>query len=86
MLPRVPGSCPKSFKEPIRGFHDSSILTTKTRYMDCIVREDIEIELRLYNIDREGGFHLSKSWKLLISSLKLSGHDPGTLGDAVPRP
>jgi hypothetical protein len=26
-------------------FHNSSILTTKTRYMDCIVREAIEIEL-----------------------------------------
>jgi hypothetical protein len=65
-------------------FHNSSILATKTRYMDRIVREAIEIELHPYSINREGGFCLSKSWKPLIGSLKLSGHDPRTLGDAVP--
>jgi hypothetical protein len=65
-------------------FHNSSILATKTRYMDRIVREAIEIELHPYHIDREGGFCLSKSWKPLIGPLKLSGHDPRTLGDAVP--
>jgi hypothetical protein len=65
-------------------FQNSSILATKTRYMDRIVREAIEIELHLYNINREGGFCLSKSWKPLIGSLKLSGHDPRTLGGAVP--
>jgi hypothetical protein len=56
----------------------------KTRYMGRIVREAIEIELHPYNINREGGFCLSKSWKPLIGSLKLSEHDPKTLGDAVP--
>jgi hypothetical protein len=49
--------------------------------MDRIAREAIEIELHSYNINREGGFCLSKSWKPLIGSLK---HDPRTLGDAVP--
>jgi hypothetical protein len=53
--------------------------------MDRIVREAIEIELPPYNINREGGFCLSKSWKPLIGSLKLSGHDPGILGDGVPQ-
>jgi hypothetical protein len=65
-------------------FHNSSILATKTRYMDRIVREAISIELHPYNINREGGFSLSKLWKPLIGSLKLSGQDPRTLGDAVP--
>jgi hypothetical protein len=65
-------------------FHNSPILATKTRYMDRTVREAVEIELHPYNINREGDFCLSKSWKPLIGSLKLSGHDPRTLGDAVP--
>jgi hypothetical protein len=65
-------------------FHNASILATETRYKDRIVREAIEIEHKPYNIKREGGFCLSKSWKLLIGSLKLSGHDPKILGNAVP--
>jgi hypothetical protein len=52
--------------------------------MDRIVREANEIELHPYNINREGGFCLIKSWKPLIGSIKLSGHDPRTLGNAVP--
>jgi hypothetical protein len=33
-------------------FHNSSILAMKTRYMDCIVRKAIEIELHPYSINR----------------------------------
>jgi hypothetical protein len=52
--------------------------------MDRIVGEAVEIELHHYNINREGGFCLSKSRKPFIGSLKFSGYDPRTLGDAVP--
>jgi hypothetical protein len=62
-------------------FYNSSILVTKTRYVDGIVREAIEIELHPYYINIEGGFSLSKSWKPLIGSLKFSGNDLRTLGD-----
>jgi hypothetical protein len=54
-------------------FHSSSILATETRLMDRIVREATEIELHPYNINREGGFCLSKSWKPLIAFLKSFG-------------
>jgi hypothetical protein len=51
-------------------FHNSSILATKARYMAHIVREAIETELHPYNINREGGFCLSKSSKPLIGFQK----------------
>jgi hypothetical protein len=38
-------------------FHNTSILATKTQYMNCIVREAIEIELHSNNMNREVGFH-----------------------------
>jgi hypothetical protein len=65
-------------------FHNSSILSTTTRYMNRFVREAIEIELHPYNLNGEGGLCFNKSWKPLIGSLKLSGHGPRALGDAVP--
>jgi hypothetical protein len=61
-------------------FHNTSILATKTQYMDRIVREAIEIELHPNNINREVGFCLSKSWKPLICSLKKPlDHDARTM-------
>jgi hypothetical protein len=52
--------------------------------MDRIVREATGIELHPNNINREGGFCLSTFWKPPIGSLKHSGHEPESLGDAVP--
>jgi hypothetical protein len=54
-------------------FHNSFILTKKIRYMDRIVREVIEVELHPYNINREGGPCLSKSWNASYRLLKTFG-------------
>jgi hypothetical protein len=51
-------------------FHNTSFFVTKTRYLDRIAKEAIEIELHLNNMNREAGLCLSKSWKSPISSLK----------------
>jgi predicted GIY-YIG superfamily endonuclease len=50
--------------------HNISIFATKTRYMDRIISEAIEIELHPNNMNREVGFCLGKSWKPLICSIK----------------
>jgi hypothetical protein len=74
-------------------FDNTSVLATKTWYMDRIVREAIEFELHPNNMNRDVDFCLSKSWKHLICSLKnLPEHDTRstlrrscTLGSLVPR-
>jgi hypothetical protein len=49
---------------------DTSILSTKSRHMDRMMREATEIELYPNNINREDGLCMSYSWKPLIHSLK----------------
>jgi hypothetical protein len=48
-------------------FHNTYILATMTQY---IVMEVTETELHPDNMNREMVFHISKSWKPLICSLK----------------
>jgi len=45
---------------------DTSILARKSRRMDRIIREAIEMELHLNNRKREGNI-LSKAWKSSLS-------------------
>jgi hypothetical protein len=50
--------------------HHTTILSTRPKYMDCIIREATKIEFHPNNMEREHGFCLRKSWKPLICSLK----------------
>jgi hypothetical protein len=49
---------------------DTTIPSVKSRYMDWMIREAIEIELHPNNINRDDGLCQSWSWKPLIHSLK----------------
>jgi hypothetical protein len=47
-----------------------SKISTKVQYMDWIVKDGVEIEHRLNNLNKEDGLVTSRSWIPLVHSLK----------------
>jgi len=47
--------------------------------MDRLIREAIEIEMHPDNINRDGGFNFSGSWRPLLHKLREKEHPPSTL-------
>jgi hypothetical protein len=54
-------------------FNNIMILDKVTGYMDCIVKEAIEIHLHPNNFNSDGGFNLSRAWQPVTNILKQSG-------------
>jgi hypothetical protein len=52
------------------------LLSRKTGYMECLIREAIEIQLHTNNINREEGLHLSRAWKPLLRKIKDKRRSP----------
>jgi len=57
-------------------FDDTIKLGTATKYMDCLVKEAIEIWLHPDNFNRDDRFNLSHTWCPIIKMLQLPRSAP----------
>jgi hypothetical protein len=49
---------------------DTKLLSTKTTYSDCLIREATEIQMHPNNMNKKDGLVLSTAWKSLLHTLE----------------
>jgi hypothetical protein len=57
--------------------HNISFKARKKGYMDRIIKEAIEIKLHPENINKDGGFILSRAWQPAIHQIRTSQRGVG---------
>jgi hypothetical protein len=51
-------------------FQDTSVLSTKSGYLERLIAEANEVDFHPNNINREEGLTLSRSWRPVLPHLK----------------